>query len=236
MPGREFRDRPRADGRPLVGKELGQLFRCAFLPGDIETARIVDPGRALAADSVNRPQDIGLPKLRRGAAQFVPAARVDHDQAAVGILDHVGRVKIEAIGNEEVTGRGSERRGVRSQNCPRHLADVETTGEQVVPEIAAENVRFVSDKTAGGRRPEMHQRRHQLTCQLVTGNHSVRFTVNAAVNRVNQAVVLPISRVHQKRRGEDAFATRREDDFNGIVHTARHDRFDSGSVRRARKM
>ena len=41
-------------------------------------------------------------KLRRGATEFVPAAGVDDEQAAVGIFKHVGRVEIEVGAGDEV--------------------------------------------------------------------------------------------------------------------------------------
>ena len=53
------------------------------------------------------PEHVRLVELRRRAAQLVPAAGVDHEQAAVGVLDHVGRVEVEVVAR-----RGSPRRGV----------------------------------------------------------------------------------------------------------------------------
>ena len=74
--------------------------------------RVVDLRRTLPPDSIDRPQHVGLVELRRRAAELVPAAGVDHDQAAVGVLEHVGRVEIEVGAGDEVFVLGRERGAV----------------------------------------------------------------------------------------------------------------------------
>ena len=71
-------------------------------PGDV-SRRGHRPRRALAsANAINRAQHVRLVQLRGRAAELVPAAGVDHEQAAVGVLQHVGRMEIEVVGDEEI--------------------------------------------------------------------------------------------------------------------------------------
>ena len=73
----------------------------------------VTRGASLPPHAINRPQHVGLLELRGRAAEFVPAAGVDDDQAAVGVLEHVGRVEVEVRAGDEIFVLGRER-GARS--------------------------------------------------------------------------------------------------------------------------
>ena len=46
------------------------------------------------ADAVDATENVGLFQLRRRTTQFVPAAGIDNEQTAVGVLQHVGRMEI----------------------------------------------------------------------------------------------------------------------------------------------
>ena len=83
------------------GKSLG--FRRP--PVDLEPARIVDPGGPFPPDAIDGAQHVGLGQLRGRAAELVPAARVDHEQAAVGIFEHVGGMKVGIVGGQEIADR-----------------------------------------------------------------------------------------------------------------------------------
>ena len=54
--------------------------------------------RALAAHAIDRAQDIRLLQLRARTAQLVPAARVDNEQASIGVHLHVGWMEVDEIG------------------------------------------------------------------------------------------------------------------------------------------
>ena len=87
--------------RPLVVESLGQAPGRRVNPFEFRPARI---GRWLDSgflDAINRAQDFRPPKLRRRATELVPTASVEHEQATVGVLDHVRRVKVGI-------GRGKE--------------------------------------------------------------------------------------------------------------------------------
>ena len=87
---------------------LDEIDRRQRLPGQLQPARVVDLGRALAADPVDAAQHVGLLKLRRRAAELVPAAGVDHEQAAVGVFEHVGRMEVEVGLVDEILVLGRE--------------------------------------------------------------------------------------------------------------------------------
>ena len=61
----------------------------------------------------------------------------------------------------------------------------------------------------------------------------VNLAVNAAVNRVDQAVALAATGIHQKGGREDPLAAGSEHDIDRVVHPAGHDRLDARSVRPA---
>ncbi len=118
--------RPAADGRAPIGESLHEVVQRRLLPVEPQPARVVHLRRTGLPDAVDRPQHVRLPELRGRAAELVPAAGVDHEQAAVGVLDHVGRVEVVVVAR-----RGSPSRcvvkvdpsGVRT--CRRHLLQVE---------------------------------------------------------------------------------------------------------------
>ena len=76
-------------------------------PGDLQPARVGNRRRGLAPNAVDRAEHVGLGQLRGRAAELVPGAGVDDEQAAVGVFDDVGRVEVEAVGDEEIARRGS---------------------------------------------------------------------------------------------------------------------------------
>ena len=46
---------------------------------------------------INRAQHVRLGKLRGWTTDFIPAAGVQHEQAAVSVLDHVRRMKVGIV-------------------------------------------------------------------------------------------------------------------------------------------
>ena len=118
------------------------------VPGEAEAARVVTARRALAADAVDRAEHVRLGELRGGTAQLVPRAGVDHEQAAVGIFEHVGRMKIAAARHEEIGIAALERRAARLEHVARHLVQVEQRREEVVAILVAEDARA---RSASGR-------------------------------------------------------------------------------------
>src|SRR5262249_40409278 len=71
-----------ADEGTAVVEQRDQALDIELAPRDGQAARVLDAWRAGAADAVDGTADVWLDELRAGAAQFVPAAGVDHEQAA----------------------------------------------------------------------------------------------------------------------------------------------------------
>jgi len=93
---------------------------------------------AFFAHAVYPAQDVGLPQLRGRAAELVPAAGVHDQQAAVGVFQHVGRMEIEAFGDEKILVLRFEGSCVRCENVPGDLVHVEEGGEEIVFVLLAE--------------------------------------------------------------------------------------------------
>ena len=110
--------------------------------------------------SINRSEHIGFNQLRTRAAQFVPAARIHDEQAAIGIFDHVGRVEVLIVRNDEIAVVGGVRRAARLQDVPADFAQVELRAEEVVVEFLTELIRLVAVQAARGRRAEVGHHRH----------------------------------------------------------------------------
>ena len=108
-------------GVAFVGSlaELPDGARDGGRPGD---AAAVGTGGAVVearlAHAIDAAQDVGLGQLRGGAAELVPAARVDDEDGAVGILQDVGGVKVHVVGRDEVRIRG----GVGGAGGPEGVA------------------------------------------------------------------------------------------------------------------
>ena len=87
-------------------------------------------------------------ELRRWAAKLVPAARVDDEQTAVGIRQHVGGMEIAILRNQEVLIAQLESSPARLQDVPGDLLKVEQRCEQVVLIACAEGAGVVARQTS----------------------------------------------------------------------------------------
>ena len=133
-----------AHRRSFVAQQAGQFFGRQFRPRQFQAARVADVRRTTAANPIDAAQHIRLMQLRRRAAELVPAAGVDDQQAAVGVFQHVGRMEINVVRDEEVFVATLERRPARLQHVSRDLVHVEETSKQVVLILGAEDARFVA--------------------------------------------------------------------------------------------
>ena len=122
------------------------------VPGELEPARVGRMRRVLAAHAVDRAEHVGLVELRGRAAELVPAAGIHDQEAAVGVLEHVGRVEVEVGAGDEVLVLRREGRPLGGQGVPADLVEVEVAGEEVVPVRLAERGRLVSSQAARRRR------------------------------------------------------------------------------------
>ena len=79
------------------------------------------------------------------------------------------------------------------QDVPADLVQVEVAGEEVVLIVLAEGVGLVAGQPARGGRAQVQQDRHDLGAGPLVGgleDRVVDLAVNAAVDRVDQAVAL----------------------------------------------
>ena len=103
------------------------VFQASERPRGSATRR-----RAFAPHAIDRAEHVRLGELRRRATELVPGAGVDHEQAAIGVFDHVGRMEVAIVRDEKVGVASLERRAVRLEHVARHLAQVEHRREEVV--------------------------------------------------------------------------------------------------------
>ena len=182
--------------------------------------------RPLLADTINRPEDIWLGELRAGTTEFIPAAGIHHDQTAIGVFQHVGGMKVHAVGNEEIAVRAGVGGAFEAQDVARDLVQVEGRGEEVVTVFSAKDRAFVAAQAAFGGVAGLVKRVHQLRTGAFHPAVFQRIMLlpeHSAVNRVRNAVTVTGLAEVNERAGEDGFAFRREGDFNRVVHAAGHD-------------
>src|SRR5689334_7184500 len=106
---------------------------------------------------------------------------------------------------------------------PRHLAQIELAGKEILAVRVAEHARLVLRETTGRRRSQVRQHRHQFAGACMPFEHAMILAVDAAVNGMDQSVALTIARVYDKCRREDALALEREYDIDRVVHATGHD-------------
>ena len=94
--------------------------------------------RTLLANPVDRAADVGPIERRRRAAVPIPAARFDHQQAAVGVFQHVGRMKLDVVARQKILVARRVRRPVRLQHVSQHFVAAEQGREQVAAKLRAE--------------------------------------------------------------------------------------------------
>ena len=92
----------------LGSRVVGDEPRAVRSLAQFRSSWIVEFRCTLPPDSIDRTQHIRLLELRSRTAEFVPAAGIDDDQAAIGILEHVGRVKVEVGAGDKVFVSGRE--------------------------------------------------------------------------------------------------------------------------------
>ena len=165
-------------------------------------------------------------KLGSGAAELVPPSRIDHQQAAVGVLHHVGGMKVAIGGGQKVGVPGREGGSAGLQDVAGHLVQVEETGKQVALILAAEDPGGIDGLGAGSGRAQVQHGRQQIPGLGVAVKDAVRFSVDAAMDGVDDAVPAAQFRVLNESGRQQPFSPGREDHVHGVVHSPRQDRLD----------
>ena len=105
----------------------------------------------------------------------------------------------------------------------RHFVQVEEAGEKIVLIRGAEDARRVVGETTRGGGPIVGQRGQEIPRLLVSFDDVMLFSVDAAVNGVNESVAPAELRVLEESRSQDLLAGRHEIDVHGVVHAPGHD-------------
>ena len=127
-------------------------------------------------------------ELGRGAAELVPASRIGHQQAAVGVLQHVSGMKVAIAGDQEVRVPRFEGRAAGFQDVTRHLVQIEKARKQVALILVAEDPGGIDGLGAGGGRTQVQHRGQQVPGPGVAAEDVVGFSENTAMDGVNDAV------------------------------------------------
>ena len=93
-PADTFVDRALANGVARVVEQFDQRRRRFLFPIDSQASRIDHRRHPAATDAVDPAEHVRLGELGRRAASIEPAARVDDQQTAVGVFQHIGRMKL----------------------------------------------------------------------------------------------------------------------------------------------
>ena len=87
----------------------------------------------------------------------VPSPGVDNQQAAVGVLQHVGGVELRVFGGQEVGVLGPKGRPVRDEDVPADSSRVVLGREQIPPVLGGEGRAAVALQAAQGHGREPGQ-------------------------------------------------------------------------------
>ena len=194
---------------PLISEARGEIRELHRGPRQCATARIGHDRRSHAPHAIDPAQHIRLCKLRRRAAEFVPGAGINHQEAAVRVFDHVRRMEVAILGYHEVGVVNLEGGAARFQHVSRDLPHVEHRGEEVVAEAVAERARRVVRQPCRHGRTELVEYRHQIAGPLVAVDDRVHLAVQTAVDRVNQSVAPAELRLLDKCGRQDSLTGRR---------------------------
>ena len=188
--------------RARVVQQFRQFDGRRIRPVDLRPSRVLGLRHVPPTDPVNAPLDVRLGDLRGRAADAEPAAGVDDQQAAVGVLQDVGRVEIGVAAGEEVLVARAEGRAVAREDVAHHLMGVEVAAEEVVAVFGAEPVAAVAHDARRGGRDHVVQRRQQVAGRfhLVGGDRVAEDGVIAPFDRVDEGIPHAGHRRRRSRR------------------------------------
>src|SRR5207237_18952 len=181
----------------------------------------LDFRRILAADAIDAALDLRLVDARRRAADAEPAAGVDDDQAAVGILEDIGRMEVGIARDEEFLVAAAERRAVALDNVALDLVRAELSGEEVVTVLFAERLAAIAHETGGRHPADIDERWKQVAGPLELADALV-IREDAAFDCVEDDVDA-LRRRKEERAGGERLTFLGERDLHGVVHAAAAD-------------
>ena len=188
-------------------------------PVDVVSARIVDRSAIFASNSIDRSQNVRLGDLRRRTSDSKPAAGVDDEQAAVGVFQNIGRVKVATRTAQKVFDFGSERRAASSHLRSHDLVRIKLGDQEVVGKVCAQLRAAIASRPGNCDMPQIGDRWQEIAGSFELGNNLwlVETRVDTAVHPMHQAVAsLPIEQIHRPEH----FSFLGEIDLDRIVHSA----------------
>ena len=211
------------NGRQRVVGHRGRLHETT--PGLCESAW-GERFRIRFLHPVDRAEDVGLGELGAGATELIPAAGVDHEQAAIAVLQHVGGMEVHVVAHEKIAVGAGEGRAVGPQLVAGDLVQVEERGEEVVLVARAKDVVLVAAQSARCAGAELDEGLRQFwpgAFHRAVVEHIVLLAEDRAVGGVADAVAEARLAEVDEGAGEEDFALAREGHTDRVVHAARHD-------------
>ena len=104
----------------------------------------------MPADSVDGSKNLGFGSLGMRAAPAEPSSRVQQEEASVGILNDIGRVKVLAGRGKKLGVFRGEGCSVRAQSNMAYLVGIEVTGKEGVLVIISQMCSPVAEHPGGG--------------------------------------------------------------------------------------
>ena len=218
------------DKEAVIAQQFDALRWREFCPVQLESARVAQFDGADFTHAIDRAEHIGLGELRSGATDFVPAAGVHDEQAAIGVLEHIGGMKIVIVGGKKIAVAGGEGRAIGDELVAGDFAQIEITGEKVVEIIRTEKARTVGCHSAGRSCVHVSEHGHEVAGARVAVEHGMLLAINTAVDGVDETITTATGGVLKKCAAQETFASGVESDTDGIIHAAGEDRLDAGSI------
>ena len=142
-------------------------------------------------------------------------------------------MEVDSIGHDEIFVGCGIARAAKLQLMRGDLLKIEQCGDQralVRRRGLNQGVRFEADQTARSSRAELNHDGHERAGAHMAVDDLVRLAVEAAVYGVSDAVAQSATGMLQEGAGEKAFAIGCHGNFDWIVHSSGHHRFDRSTV------
>ena len=172
------------------------------------------------ADAIDSARRMDIANSASWAMLHVPAARVDHDETAVGGFDYVGRMKIGIIRRDKVFVHRAKRRAVWDQCVTDDLAGVELSSKEIAAHLTGKHRALVTHEPAQRYGGIKRDGRKQLSGDWVARAGVGKVRIKSAVDQVHERVSQSALRLLKPIVGADDVATRGKCDFNEIDEPA----------------
>ena len=190
---RKSADRALNHCRAKVGKPVGMRIR----PVELESARIPHFGSVDLANPVEPAKHLGFGRNGGRTTHPVPASRIGDNQAAIGIFQDVGGMKVGLIAHQKRGSLGPIGGAFFGENMAGDPVKVEFRAEQVARISEGVAARHTHAGGSGGAHLLEHGEQAS-GARVVLEDSVIDPPKNAAVNGVQDAVAFPASREVKK--------------------------------------